>query len=225
MLLDFSGVGNHFSVLLAGSLMLWKWGKCSHQAHQRETLRSFSSGRERAEWFSVLCLSLSARGRAHRHVTHGGKGYLCVYHFPGILKCPLPLASHLLLLSISVKDRCDSKTITRNSVIQFQVQRNSWIGRILEDIKLAAWISSISCGWVSNQWGVMLGSSETWVDKSQHVLLWLFLFSKSFTSLCLLLLSTQTDTNTAFPSLPSLFFQTFLVIRVETQKFKKKPSI
>lgn len=34
-------------MLLAGSFMLWKWRKCSHQAHQRETLRCFSSGRSK----------------------------------------------------------------------------------------------------------------------------------------------------------------------------------
>lgn len=171
-----------------------------------ETFRCFSSGRSKGRMiYCSLPLSLSAWGRAHRHITRDGKGYLCVYHFPGILKCPLLLASHLLLLSISVRTGCDSKTIIRNSIIQCHVQRNSWIGRILENIKLAASISSISCGWLSSKWDVMHGSSEAWVDTSEHVLLLFLLFSKSFTCLCLLLLSTQTDTNRPFLSVPLIF--------------------
>lgn len=213
--------GNYFPFPrhLAGSLMLWKWRKCSHLAHHQRHSGASPLGGARAEWFTVLCLSLSAWGRAHRHITRGGKGYLFVYHFPGILKCPLLLASHLLLLSISVRMGCDSKTITRNSIIQCHVQRNSWIGRILENIKLAASISSISCGWLSSKWDVMHGSSEAWVDTSEHVLLLFLLFSKSFTCLCLLLLSTQTDTNRPFLSVPLIFFQAFFVISAETQNF------
>jgi len=110
-----------------------------------ETFRCFSSGRSKGRmiYCSLPIISLTAWSRVHRQVTRGGKGYLCVSHFPRCPKMSSPPGESSVTYISPLRTGCDPKTIKSNAKTQCHLQRNSWIGRILEIIKLAAWISSV----------------------------------------------------------------------------------
>lgn len=135
---------------------------------------------------------------------------------PGVLKCPLLLASHLFPLSLLLQTGYDSKTITNNTITWCHV--HSETGRILEMIKLAAWISSaglpllsVGChAWLFRGLGRQSRGCPPFIlavlQKLSHLCSLLLSFSSSLISHEHL--KGSIDTNWPSPRLP-LIFQCF----------------
>lgn len=103
MLMAFSNIGNDFLASVSSHTP----GRITHVVEVKkmfptspspEIFRCFSSGRSKGRMiYCSLPISLTARGRAHRHVMRGGKGYLCVYLFPWCPKMsPSPSESSVI---------------------------------------------------------------------------------------------------------------------------------